>query len=192
MSRWVWVIAITLGTIVFVVLILYFVSKSMVGKLKPIAQALGGEVAGNLLKGSYCLLNRDGVEVQIGIQPGSQYTPPVIYIKELRPGSFKMTLYKENAATRGLEKLGMLKDLKIGDPLFDEKYVIKSGDEIGAINFLQDPRRREAIEAMFDDGFHTFQLDKKSVMIQQRGYKKQDLDPERLRINLERLHSLFS
>ncbi len=178
--------------IIIPVLVMYVVFRMMRKKLKPLAEALGGETIVSFLEGPYVRLLDYGGEVRIGIRSGSQNSPPYLILKQMTPLGFDLTISKENIATRKLGKWGILKDLKIGDPLFDDRYFVRSGDAIRAQNFLQDQARREVVDYFFNNEFTELRADKKGVTIRKAGYGDEDLDPEIIRSHLDQIRKLAS
>lgn len=173
-------------------LITYLVLRSMGKKLKPIAAALGGELIVSLWRGTFVRLNIYGGETRIQIRSGGQNSPPYLEIKQYAPVGFKLTISEENIATKKLSKWGLIKDVKVGEPFFDDKYLVRSNEEMKAQNYLQDSERREAVEYFFSNRFDQMQIDGDSVMVRMPRYKAEDLDPDLVGSHLEKLQKLTS
>jgi hypothetical protein len=186
---WFLIIAIPAG-ILIPVLIMYLVFRMMRKKLEPLAQALGGETIISFLEGPYVRLLNYGNEIRIGIRSGSQNSPPHLILKQMTPLGFDLTITRENIATRKLEKWGILKEVKIGEPLFDNKYLIRSSEPLRAQSFLQDYARRELVDYFFNNEFSQLQADKNAVIIRKAGYSDEDLEPENIRSHLDQIQKL--
>jgi hypothetical protein len=178
------------GVIILTVLIMYFVNRMMKRKLQPLATALGGELVTSFIKGIYIRLLNYSSEVRIRLTSGGQNSPPFLIIEQMAPLGFELSVSKENIATRKMEKWGLLKDIKVGDPLFDDNYLIRSSDPVRAQTFLLDSSRRQAVDHFFSHGFTDLQLKKDSITLRKPGYRSEDLDPELMRSHLENLQKL--
>ena len=188
-----WLVILTIpGALLFATLMVYLMHRMMRGKLEPLAMALGGETVVSLWKGAYVRLLSYGAEIRIGLKSGGQNSPPYLTIQQMIPLGFDLTISSENIATRKMEKWGLLKGIKVGDPLFDDNYLIRSSDEFRAQNFLMDSTWRDAVNHFFNNGFSEIIAKKDSVTIKKAGYKKEDLDTELMRSHLEELQKLVS
>jgi hypothetical protein len=190
-EAWILILAIP-GTIAFVLLLVWAGMKMLSKKLAPLADAFGTDIRISFLLGPHIRVYSDGAETSVCIRSGSKNSPPYLILKRMRPIGFKLHLSKENVATRGLEKLGLLRDIKVGDPVFDDNYLIRSNEAVKAQNYLLYPNHREAIEFFFQEGFRSVLFDKESLTVSKPYYKKHDLDPERVRTFLEAMSRLTS
>ena len=170
-----------------------FVARQMLRKrLEPAARALGSKVVMNFLQSPYIPVHYDSAESRISVTAGGRNSPPFLVLKDMTPVGFTLSISKENPITRGLSRLGVLKDVKIGDALFDEKYVVRSSDPVMAQNFLQHPDRREMTEWLFGEGFTQIRADKAAFMIMKPNYKKEDLNRDRILFLLDKTRKLVS
>ncbi len=174
------------------VIITFVVARLTAKKLEPLKHSLGGEVVTSFLRGPYLRLQREGVETRVGIRSGGQNRPPSLYIRQMSPLGFDLTVSKENIVTRKLGDMGVLKDLKTGDPLFDDNYYIRSSDAMRAQTYLQDTGRRELIKGFFDAGFAVLRADKDSLSLRKEGYQSEDLEAGRIGSHIEGLRKLVT
>lgn len=64
----------------------------------------------------------------------------------VNPGKFRFTIYRRGLFSNFGKKLGM-QDVAIGDPAFDDAFIIKGNDENKLRQFFSDARLRELISA---------------------------------------------
>lgn len=67
---------------------------------------------------------------------------------------FKLSIRKENIDTRISKKIGLVKEIKINVPDFDNKYLILSDDKMLSEQYLYNPRIREIIEYIDSKGWN--------------------------------------
>lgn len=148
-----WVFVVLLIAVVQAFAYLMFTRESrMLGRL---AAALGGENKSSILAGNYVKLDSQGVELQIRLMSGSSdsgHGPLLIILRKTRP-AFCMQISSSSWATRLGNAIGLVDDVAMGDPAFDQRYRIKASNEGAAIAFVNDPQRREALAYFFDQGF---------------------------------------
>jgi len=186
------------GAVLFAIVVLVFYQrlfKSPKRLLKPLAEALGGELDIGILELSNCVrLYEEGVEYRICIRPGVQWNPTLLVLQRMTSIGFDLAIYKEGLGTRALVAVG-LQDIEIGDALFDEKYLINSSEPAKAQYFLQDQDRRRALNYFFSKGFSAVKADLNSLMIVKKcnkiiGPRIEDLDPKLIRVQLAQLQKL--
>jgi hypothetical protein len=161
-------------------------------KLEGLATAFNTRVVMRLFQGPYVSVYHDGVENRISVTTGGRNSPPYLILKQLTPLGFKLSISKENPMTRGLGSIGLFKDVEVGNPAFDEKYLIRSNDPISAQSFFQDIGRREITEYFFDKGFNAIKSDNEVFMIMKPSYEKEDLMQEQILPLLKKMRKLAS
>lgn len=188
-----WLVILTIPGVIFLALFIAHIKlREFRKKLEPLADALGGEVTNKFLQDAYLRLHHEGVEMRVGLISGSKNSPPYLTLKQMTSFGFGLTISEENIATRKLGSWGILKDIKIGDPVFDDKYLIRSSDAMRTQNFLLDHGRRQAIEDFFNKGFTIIAADKEWFVARKPHYKDEDLEPDRIRSGLELLRKITS
>jgi len=65
----------------------------------------------------------------------------------LNPAGFRFEIHRKGPFS-GLGKLLGLQDIEVGDPEFDEAFIIKSNDEATVRELLANPRIRQMIQAL--------------------------------------------
>ena len=179
--------------IVLFIFLFYLMYRSQRKKLEPLAAELGGKTSLTLL-GAQVRLQKSGFEVFIRTLPGGGSAPPCLIIKQMSPLAFSLHIFKMAGDGRALIRLGM-QDIKIGDPVFDAKYCVQSSDPGKAVNYIQIPARREAIEYFFNSGFTSLRATAKSISVTKplsslRPYRDRDFDPLKIRPHLDQIRKL--
>jgi hypothetical protein len=116
---------------------------------------LSTEIEGRYVEGGF--LKTDKVEVQHGpwIVTLDTYTvstgkATIIYTRirapYVNPDSFRFTIYRKGLFSDIGKLLGM-QDIEIGDPEFDDAFIVKGSDPAKVHTFLSDPKLRELITA---------------------------------------------
>jgi hypothetical protein len=153
--------------------------------------ALGGELVMSFWKGNHLKLVQDGVETFINLTMGGRNSPPNLYLQKKVSLGFNLMIFKENFVTRGLNKLGALKDMKLGIPSFDDHLYVHVSDETAAMNYLHTNARHAAVEQFFQWGFNMMQGSDKVIHVSKSYYSDADLEPYQMRMYLEELKKLM-
>ena len=174
----------------FVFGILKLMERTLRKELTPLHADMGGEIVQNFFTGTYLKLLRDGLEVRINLTLGGRNAPPRLHLQWLSPLGFNLYVCKENFVTKGLSKLGALKEIRLGLPV-DDRFFIRAGDETAAMNYLMDRGRYETVDWFFQQGFNTLTGNKQTILISKPHYKDQDLQPAQIKDYLERMKNLL-
>jgi len=156
--------------------VVMFKYSRMKKKLGPLMNWIGGEIITSLWHGMYVKKTDEKGEIRFGLTPGSRNRPPMLYLDRLTPLGFDLYVVKNNFLSRGISSIGLRPGMKTGDPVFDEKYLVRSRDKIHADNFFNDARNRETVDALFVQGFDHLTSDKKRLRVCRRRYPKQFLE----------------
>jgi hypothetical protein len=171
-------------------LLLWYGRSKRQAHLVRLAAALGGEAVTGLMKDDHLRVNTGEGEFRIKLLPGNEDDPPLLELQFLSPLDFNLSITKETRATRALERWGVLKEVKIGDPLFDDQYLFQASDPDRGMKFLQEPGRRGAVEYFFRNGFRSVQASANGVLAHKPKYSNSDLEPMLIRAHLEQLGRL--
>jgi len=186
-----WILVLTVpGVVLLTFAVVQLIIWFQIKRLEPLKAALGGEIDKSFWKGAYLRLGSGGVENRVLLTSGGKNSPPFIHLKRMAPLGFELMIDEENIATRKLGEWGMVKDIKAGDPVFDEKFLIRGSDPARVQNFLMDQERRTLIEEFFNNGFSMIRANKKAVAISKPSYTDEDFDPEVVRSRLEMLNKI--
>jgi len=175
------------AAIVIPLLLLWRSRKKRREKFGGLAAALGGEAVTGMMTDDYVRLNTAAGEAKLKLIPGDDKEPPYLELQVAAPIGFAFAIRKENTASRALERWGLMKEVKIGDSLFDEQYLIWGDDQTRIFSFLQDPGRREAVDYFFRNGFRELYTSPEAVVARKFKYREEDLEPSLLRSHLEQL-----
>ena len=173
-------------------LLLWWSHKKRQAHLARLAASLGGETVTAFMADAYVRLSSGAGEVRIKLMPGSDDDPPILELRSLSPLGFSLSITKESRATRALERWGILKEVKIGDPLFDDQYLLQGSDPARVLSFLQGRGRREAVDYFFRNGFRSIQANPDGVFAQKPKYQNSDLEPLLIQAHLEQLGKLIA
>jgi len=118
-------------------------------KLKEIFDQIAVKIGG-ITKTSFLSLpgvegNYKGIPVKIIYNSGGENNPPYFKITFSKKPPFILTLYEENPLTRFGKKFGLVKEVVLNVPDFDEKFFIRTNDKMRGTVFLSDYRNRETI-----------------------------------------------
>lgn len=189
-SEWLVTALILSGTLLVTAIAVVWAQKHLGKKIKALAAALGGEAVLHVLKTSYCRLDLSGKEGRIVLIPAGKYTPATLQLKIMQQPLFQFMIYKQGRMTKGFAKLGLVKDVQIGVPDFDDRYIIKAKDQVQTVNYFQNAEKRATVDELFRLGYETIRFDKTSLTADNAKYKKPDLEPERVRAAIAALDSL--
>jgi hypothetical protein len=154
-------------------------------RVEPLAFALGGLPVIHFFKGSFIKFINYNPEIKLEITPGNENNPPHMVFQRPLSLGFDLTITRKTFTTRALTGLNLLKDIKVGDPLFDNYFRISSTNKAQAMGFLQDPTRKEKIKYFFENGFTELIAAKDSLFIKKTGFTQTDLDPKLVKERLD-------
>lgn len=175
----------------FVFGMLKLMERKLRKELTPLHTDLGGEIVQNFFTGTYLKLLRDGLEVRINLTLGGRNAPPRLHLQWLSPLGFNLYVCKENIFTKGLSKLGALKEIRLGLPTIDDRFFIRAADDALATSYLMDRGRYETLNWFFEQGFNMLTGNKKTVLISKPYYTDEDLTPAQAKEYLERMKNLL-
>lgn len=183
-----WPVWIIIGFVLFALFMSRRAQKEHQQKLESIAMSLGGEMVSGFWE--IRLMNYEK-EQRIVLLPGGKNAPPSLELRQYTDLNFDLAVMKESKATLTMERLGLNIEMKTGDPVFDEKYLVKSRSKEKAQMLLSSPERKLIIDFFFDAGFTVMDLRSKIVSFSKPDYTDQDLDPDLLRSRLDQLHKFI-
>jgi len=166
--------------------------RKLRAQLEPIANSLGGELVTGLLSGFYIRFPGAYGETRVSLTPGSKNNPPKLSIFQLRQMDFQLRILAEDSLSGVAKKIHLVRELEIGDPLFDQKYLLLTKDREKVQSFLLSSLRREAVDYFFSNGFSEINVLKNMVSAVKKYYTDQDLDPGRIRQDVEQLNRFIS
>jgi len=132
-----------------------------------------------------------GKRIRIDIRPGGKNTPPYMYVWLYTGSPFNLTVYPEGALQKLGKNLGLVNEIQIGVPEFDEKFIIKSDQAALASRYLSSEMNRKIIESILSTGFLSIEIRKSEIEIYRPTYNVQnDASPDQLQPVLDGLVAL--
>ena len=100
------------------------------------------------------------------------------------PAAFSLLL--NNSLFDFGKNLGLIKDLEIGEPEFDRKFLVEGKDRLGVMNFLSSAK----VRAVMDLEFTLLKFNSKELQLIDVNYSENQLEPEVFKQTLEKLQAL--
>jgi len=132
-----------------------------------------------------------GKTIKIEIRPGGKNSPPYIYVWLYTPSQFNLTVYPEGTLQKIGKKVGLVTEIEIGVPEFDDRFVIKSDQSGLAVNFLLSDMNRKIIESILSTGIPVVEIRRGEIEIYKPTYNIQpDISVDQLKPLLDGLVAL--
>ena len=165
-------------------------NRPRVQALRRLTQILGGSVRRfpwivPQWSGSF-----EGLPVTITLMPESKHSPRELVISTKQPCAFRLRIVPETWSRRLGRQLGLLRDLRVRDPAFDERFLILTDQPPHAQGFLSDDRIRRAVTSLFDLGMTTLTMDRRGMAAKKSHYPLSDLEPSQLLPVLQHVRQL--
>ncbi len=124
---------------------------------RQLSERIGGRyVESRLLKGDRVEASHGDWTVTLDSYAVSTGKVTVVYTRlrapYVNPTGFRFTVYRKSLFS-GLGKLFGMEDIEIGDPQFDEKFIIKGTDDSLVRQLLSNPKVRELMAQQPDINF---------------------------------------
>ncbi len=122
-----------------------------------------------------------GYDVRVDVHPPSKNSPPYIVLNLFKPSTFEFWVTREGTFTGILKSIHLVKDIEIGDPEFDQKYVLRASDEMAGRMFFGNREVRNAIDRIVSAGYQAVyhMKDKVSARKKTKTFQlESDLRPE--------------
>lgn len=156
-------------------------------KLNPLAEMLNAEVKSSFLGGTYINILNYGPEIHLKLTLGGKDNPSFLFLELLNPVGFKFKIVKKQALNQMFSLWG--EEVELGDPSFEEEYLIRSDKPYEAGSYLVDFRRIEAMKYFFKNGFNKIESNARGVYISKMNYTDEDLTPGQVGTYLDKLNS---
>lgn len=138
------------------------------------------------LKGNYL-----GLNYSIALIPASRNSPAYLVIRLFKNSFFKLRIYKESFLSNLGKKIGLVREAKIRDEIFDSEFLIFSNKPEIAASYLNNANKKNAIRELFNAGFNALLIDGRKVSISKPNYiLEQDLAAQNIRELLQKLNLL--
>ena len=187
-----WVqLAFVVAFMVLLVLALLLSRRGERRRLQALAQEMGGEYFSRFLKGAFVALRQREVEQRVRLVSNSHTTPAYLVLEQITPLDFQLKIeVKEPWPEQPSITIDHLKKFSLGDPKFDKAFQVRTNDATKAAYWLNDSRRREALNALVMYGFTSFLAGKKTVELKMPNYKDVHLSAGKVKEYLEKLELL--
>ncbi len=183
--------AIWAGIIIAAAVVWYVRRRGERKQLRRLTEELGGEFVSPFLKGAYLSLRQEEPERRVRLAPRTRYTPPFLIVENLAPLGFRLRVdAKVHWYKRQTFFFDRLQKFSPGDPTFDQTYLARTDDPTRAQAWLNDHRRREALDSLFQNGFTALIADQKTVQLKMPNYKEIDLSAAKVRDYLAQMQQL--
>lgn len=132
-----------------------------------------------------------GKTIKIEIRPGGKNSPPYIYVWLYTSSQFNLTVYPEGSLQKLGKKVGLITEIEIGVPEFDDRFVIKSDQSGLATNYLSSDLNRKVIESILSTGIPVIEIRRGEIEIYKPTYNvKVDTGVDQLKPLLDGLVAL--
>jgi|GEM_PF-5443796 len=151
----------------FLVLVLFVVHRIMARRgrrLAVVAALFGGEHKKGFL-GDYYLCSYNGKPFRLEIWEGTRNHPQSLRVILLSPVAFNLLARTASFSDTMMEKLGARDDIRVGDGLFDERYLISASNPTAAQELFLAPEVRAAAASLMDAGF-CIMADKDGLLVE--------------------------
>jgi len=150
--------------------------KEVLGRL---ALRFQGEVGGffhQSFRGAY-----EGIPFSLTLIPAGKNTPPYLVIELFKSLPFTLQVQKEGVLTGIGKNLGFVKEVAVPDPAFDDQFFVRSDKPGPAASYLERPEVRQAIVAVFAQGFDALVIGKRCLYVRKPDYAfPADLEADRV------------
>ena len=183
-----------LGVVLLAGIVGYFFlkskSKEMSKKLEPIANYFGGKIISKMGWGSIDF-NYDGHDMSILLTMGSKNNPRSLTISCKTPMSFTVSIRNKQKVSFA-EKLAPGRNaLTTGDPYLDNECVIRTRDTEWVESYFQSAEKIAIVKDLFENGFYNIYMNPKGPSATIERYTDDDLQIDKIRTSVEKLHELI-
>jgi hypothetical protein len=104
------------------------------------------------------------------LMPASRNSPAYLKIYLTKNSSFKLSIYKESILSQFGKRIGLVREVKTNDEIFDAEFLIFSDKPNPVIAYLNNTNIKNAIRELFIRGFNALFINGKKVWIQKPNY----------------------
>lgn len=122
---------------------------------------------------------------------GGQNSPSKLYFRLAGTPLHTLRLAPEGAFERMAKKLGISKEVEIGDAEIDDAFMIHAEHPEAAGRILTDPAGKRAALELADDAFQAIEIGASGLEAVRIGYSGEDFEPSAVRQRFERLQVLL-
>jgi hypothetical protein len=130
-----------------------------------------------------------GLNFTITLTQGGRNSPPCLRISLLKKSTFRLTLYRESNLSELGKKIGVVREVKILDELFDKEFLILSNKPDRAISFFSNSEMKNAARELLGLGFSSLIINEQGLKIQKINYNvSTDIEPHRVINAIQKLY----
>lgn len=177
---------------VFAIIIIasYFSEGKKRAKLKQLSSGFSGSLAkfsfNPSFNGEYL-----GFKFHISLIPSGKNTPPYFKIYLYKNSLVELTIMKESVLSGLGKQVGIIKEIKISDEVFDKEFLIFSSKPDIAANYLGDIRTKETIRELFNEGYNYLKITGKKISIHKPNYSlENDLSALKVKEIIQKMNLL--
>ncbi|HOX54937.1 MAG TPA: hypothetical protein PLC32_05790, partial [Candidatus Omnitrophota bacterium] len=119
-------------------------------------------------------------------------SPPYLRVLLMKKSTFQLSLYKESLISELGKKVGVVKEVKINDEVFDKDFFIFSNKPDKIISYFSNGEIKNTARELFDVlGFNGLIINEQGLKAQKVNYNLNiDLEPQRIINALQKLSIL--
>ncbi len=119
-----------------------------------------------------------GLKFTVELVPQSKNTPSYLHIYLFKEHPFKLRISKESFLTGLGKKLGLLREIKVGDEPFDNEFMLTTDNSDRAKSYLYNQALKNNIRELFWRGFNSVSINYRRILISKPNYNLEtDLEP---------------
>lgn len=168
---------IVLLIVVAVIAINYIVLRQRVEKLKALSAVFDGRAFIKFFVPTF-VGRYDASEFIVRLISGGKNRPPSLEVQVVTALDLRMTVRPESQGAAFLKTLRLVKDVQIGDPLFDERFIVSASDDMGAQRYFASAEKKDALRAILELGWHSITFSECVVTAHKVRYGDSDITPE--------------
>ena len=175
---------------VILILVILFINRGKIEGLQELSERFGGGIFSRLVptfQGNY-----GGLTFRVVlIRP--RYSAPLLKIYLYHANYLRAYIFNTRVyfLFRWIRKMGLIKPVKIDDPVFDKDFFVISTMPGSCKMFLNKPEVKASITELFEEGFERLFLNSRSIFIQKPNYMHiPDLDKDYIESVARRLSVL--
>lgn len=133
-----------------------------------------------------------GLNFVITLTQGGKNSPPYLRVLLMKKSTFQLSLYKESLISELGKKVGVVKEVKINDEVFDKDFFIFSNKPDKIISYFSNGEIKNTARELFDVlGFNGLIINEQGLKAQKVNYNLNiDLEPQRIINALQKLSIL--
>jgi hypothetical protein len=158
----------------FVIFLVFGIQFLRHARLKRALENLKNYFHGNIIGGKLSSPEFEGLfqgkKFSINFRDRGRSEGVILEIRISAGIGFNLEIKGENVLTKAGEKMGLVHEVKINVPQFDNKYLITSPESVRAMSYLQNPGARRGIDNLFAKGFQSFTAEAGLIKIHKTRY----------------------